>query len=113
MLITGARGVGKTTWMLSQLSSNHFLYFSADNPIFSAFPLYDLAEAVFMEGYEGILIDEFEKLFLDENKKTKIFEYKDFKVSFDLKMIAKDVNTVGEKYEKYWLGDEDFSFVSE
>lgn len=58
MLITGARGVGKTTWMLSQLSSNHFLYFSADNPIFSAFPLYDLAEAVFMEGYEGILIDE-------------------------------------------------------
>ena len=58
-------------------------------------------------------IDEFEKLFLDENGQTKIFEYKNFKVSFELKMIAKDVNTVGEKYEKYWLGDEDFSFVSE
>ncbi len=55
-------------------------------------------------------IDEFEKLFL-ENGKQKIFEYKNFKVSFDLKMIAKDVNAVGDKYEKYWLGDEDFSFV--
>jgi len=56
-------------------------------------------------------IDEFEKLFLESNGTQKIFEYKKFKVSFDLKMIANDVNTVGEKYEKYWLGDKDFSFI--
>ncbi len=56
-------------------------------------------------------IDEFEKLFLEENGDRKIFKYKNFEVVFDLKMIAKDINTVGEKYEKYWLGEKDFSFI--
>lgn len=56
-------------------------------------------------------IDEFEKLFLEENGNQKIFTYKNLNITFELKMIAKDVNTVGEKYEKYWLGEEDFSFI--
>ena len=58
MLLTGPRGVGKTTWMLTQVKGGHCFYFSADNPIVSGIPLFDLVEAVFMEGYEGVFIDE-------------------------------------------------------
>lgn len=60
LLITGARGVGKTTWMLSQLKENasNFLYFSADNPLISEYSLYDLVDAIFMDGYDGVFIDE-------------------------------------------------------
>jgi len=57
-LLSGPRGVGKTTWMLSQVEANHLLYFSADNPVLSTIPLYDLVEGIFMRGYEGVLIDE-------------------------------------------------------
>ena len=56
-------------------------------------------------------IDEFERLFLEKNGKQKKFEYKNFKISFDLKMIANDINKVAEKYEKYWLGENDYSFI--
>ncbi len=59
-------------------------------------------------------VDEFEKLFLDTNKKPKIFTYnnnKTFEITFDLKLIAKDVNAVGDKYADYWLGENDFSFL--
>lgn len=57
-LLSGPRGVGKTTWMLSQTDPYHLLYFSADNPVLSAIPLFDLVEGIFMRGYEGVLIDE-------------------------------------------------------
>ena len=57
-------------------------------------------------------IDGFEKLFLDEEEKPKIFTYKSFNIVFDLKLIADDVNKVGEKYAKYWLGERDFSFFN-
>jgi len=56
-------------------------------------------------------VDEFEKLFLERDGIPKVFRYKSFKIVFDLKLIAKDVNAVGEKYEKYWLGENDFSFL--
>lgn len=56
-------------------------------------------------------VDEFEKLFLDTDGKHKIFKYKNFEIIFDLKLIAKDVNTVGDKYANYWLGENDFSFL--
>ena len=56
-------------------------------------------------------VDEFEKLFLDNNGKPKIFRYKNFEIMFDLKLIAEDVNTVGEKYANYWLGENDYSFI--
>jgi len=58
-------------------------------------------------------IDGFEKLFL-ENSKTKNFKYKNFNITFDLKFITNDMNYVlGEKYKKYWLGNNDFSFLLE
>jgi len=55
-------------------------------------------------------VDEFERLFL-ENGKAKIFEYMNYKICFDLKLVANDVNSVSDKYENYWLGDNDFSFL--
>ena len=55
-------------------------------------------------------VDEFEKLFL-ENGQSKIFTYKNFKISFELKLITSDVNSVSDKYEKYWIGNNDFSFL--
>lgn len=58
IMITGARGTGKTTFMLTQLADKKFFYFSADNPVASTVPLYDLVEAIFLEGYEGVFIDE-------------------------------------------------------
>jgi predicted AAA+ superfamily ATPase len=58
LLITGARGTGKTTYMLTQMAGKKYFYFSADSPMTATVPLYDLVEAIFMEGYEGVFIDE-------------------------------------------------------
>lgn len=58
IIITGARGVGKTTFMLSQLQDKKYFYLSIDHPIAATAPLYDLVEAIFQEGYEGVFIDE-------------------------------------------------------
>lgn len=58
IVMTGPRGVGKTTLMLQDCTAEDFFYFSADNPIIAGHSLYELGEAAFMQGYEGILIDE-------------------------------------------------------
>ena len=58
LLITGPRGTGKSTFILSKLQSRHALYVSADVPIVSEVPLYDLASFAFSQGYEGIAVDE-------------------------------------------------------
>lgn len=58
VILTGARGTGKTTFLLSRLGDAHLLYFSADNPIAAGLPLYDLMEAAFLAGYEGVFVDE-------------------------------------------------------
>lgn len=57
-LLYGPRGVGKTTWMLSQVEKHHLLYFSADNPVLSTTHLFGFLEGIFMRDYEGVLIDE-------------------------------------------------------
>ena len=57
-LMTGPRGVGKTTFLLSNIKNVHGLYFSADNPITLSIPLFDLVETIFMQGYEQVFIDE-------------------------------------------------------
>lgn len=57
-LLTGPRGVGKTTWMLAQADRHHLLYVSVDSPVLTAIPLFDLLEGIFMRGYEGVLVDE-------------------------------------------------------
>lgn len=57
-LLVGPRGTGKTTWLLSQAEAGHTLYLSADHPLLVSIPLYELIEAIFLRGYEGVLIDE-------------------------------------------------------
>ncbi|MCD6319942.1 MAG: AAA family ATPase, partial [Candidatus Desulfofervidaceae bacterium] len=59
-LIYGLRGVGKTTFLIDKISNvkQNFLYFSADNPVISTIPLYDLVSAIFKKGYDGVVIDE-------------------------------------------------------
>ena len=60
MILTGLRGIGKSTFLLyhAQKSNQRMLYFSADNPNFSGENLYNLVSAIFMEGYDGVIIDE-------------------------------------------------------
>jgi rRNA maturation endonuclease Nob1 len=56
-------------------------------------------------------IDEFERLFLDENGEKKVFSHKDYKITFDLKLVAENINSVGNKYAGYWLSENDFGFI--
>lgn len=60
MILTGLRGCGKSTFLLSQIKKmgKKMLYFSADNPRMSVLNLYDVVSAAFMQGYEGVVIDE-------------------------------------------------------
>lgn len=58
VLLYGLRGVGKTTFLLKKIQNKNFLYFSADNPTISNFPLFDIVEAIFRRGYDGVVIDE-------------------------------------------------------
>jgi predicted AAA+ superfamily ATPase len=58
-LIAGPRGVGKTTFLLSQAKKHgSSLYLSADHPKANGFPLYDLGKRIFQKGYERFIIDE-------------------------------------------------------
>ncbi|TYB87858.1 MAG: ATP-binding protein [Kosmotoga sp.] len=58
ILIFGPRGVGKTTFILSRIKNKSIFYLSTDNPLVSAVSLWDLGNAIFMKGYDGIAIDE-------------------------------------------------------
>lgn len=58
LLLTGARGCGKTTFLLHHSRGKRLLYFSADNPKIAGQPLYDMVSDILMLGYEGVIIDE-------------------------------------------------------
>lgn len=58
LLLTGARGCGKSTFLLYHSQGKHLLYISADNPKIMGEPLYDLVSDILMLGYEGVIIDE-------------------------------------------------------
>lgn len=58
LILTGARGCGKSTFLLHHSLGKRLLYFSADNPKVIGEPLYDLVSDIFMLGYEGVIIDE-------------------------------------------------------
>lgn len=60
MILTGLRGNGKSTFLLynAKKSKKKILYFSADNPVLSTAILYELVSGIFMQGYEGVIIDE-------------------------------------------------------
>jgi len=60
LLLTGPRGVGKTTCLLYHAAQNSdkTLYFSADNPLLISESLFQLCSSIFMTGYKGVIIDE-------------------------------------------------------
>lgn len=58
VLVTGPRGVGKTTLLLLESIQNNILYVSADNPLVANVTLTEIAEAAFAKGYGGIIFDE-------------------------------------------------------
>ncbi|BAI79886.1 conserved hypothetical protein [Deferribacter desulfuricans SSM1] len=59
-LVYGSRGVGKTTFLIDKIANSNidFLYISADNPLISSLPLYDIVSEIFKKGYDGVVIDE-------------------------------------------------------
>ena len=58
LLLTGERGVVKTTFLLHHAKDRKMFYISAENPLLAAEPLYDVAKSIFLAGYKGIVIDE-------------------------------------------------------
>ncbi len=58
LLVMGPRGVGKTTFLLREAGKRKVFYLSADHPLVFQTNLYNLAEAAFGQGYEGLIIDE-------------------------------------------------------
>lgn len=60
LVLTGLRGVGKSTFLLyhAQKSGKRMLYFSVDNPLLFTENLYELGKYVFFLGYDGIVVDE-------------------------------------------------------
>jgi predicted AAA+ superfamily ATPase len=58
-LIAGPRGIGKTTFLLSQARKHgRAVYLSGDNPKVNIFGLYDLASGIFARGYQTLIVDE-------------------------------------------------------
>jgi predicted AAA+ superfamily ATPase len=58
-LVTGPRGVGKTSFLLREAQKlGNALYISADHPLVSTCSLWELGEKAFLGGYSGLIVDE-------------------------------------------------------
>jgi len=57
-VLSGPRGVGKTTFLLHHSKGQNMLFLSADNPLIAGAGLYDIGQAAFMAGYAGLIVDE-------------------------------------------------------
>lgn len=63
-MLTGPRGVGKTTFLLHhaqrlvKAKQNRILYLSADNPTLGTEGLYEIITSIFLAGYTGVIVDE-------------------------------------------------------
>jgi predicted AAA+ superfamily ATPase len=83
--ILGARGVGKTTFLLwylkhSELPFSKKLYFSADSITIDS--LFDLAKIFAKNGGELLIIDEIHKFNNFESELKKIYDFLDLQVIF-------------------------------
>lgn len=58
VIITGARGCGKSTFLLYHAKEANMLYLSLDNPLLSTYTLYSVVEHIFLNGYDGVILDE-------------------------------------------------------
>ncbi|WOE69571.1 AAA family ATPase [Hydrogenimonas thermophila] len=83
--VLGARGIGKTTFLIQYLKEFDFdktLYFSADSIIASGVKLYDIAEEFSRYGGEILAIDEIHKIKNFEIELKEIYDFLDLKVLF-------------------------------
>jgi len=83
--VLGARGIGKTTFLLQYLKNFEFdktLYFSADSIITSGVNLYDIADEFSRYGGEILAIDEIHKIKNFELQLKEIYDFLDIKVLF-------------------------------
>ncbi len=58
LIITGARGCGKSTFLLYHATEKNMLYLSLDNPLLSTDTLYEIVQEIFLKGYDGVILDE-------------------------------------------------------
>lgn len=56
-------------------------------------------------------VDEFKKMFNTDNNKPKTFKYNNYNVIFELKLIAKDINSTSREYRDCWLQEGNFDFL--
>ena len=85
--IIGARGIGKTTFLLQYLdkldiSTNQKLYFSIDSIITSNTTLFEIAEDFYNQGGKVLVIDEIHKYPNFEVELKEIYDFLDIKVIF-------------------------------
>jgi len=85
--LIGARGIGKTTFLLQYLqsldiSSDKKLYFSVDSIFASNLKLFDIAEDFYNLGGEILVIDEIHKYKDFEVELKEIYDFLDLKVIF-------------------------------
>jgi len=83
--IAGARGIGKTTFLIQYLKNFDFdetLYFSADSILTSGISLYEIAEEFSKYGGKILAIDEIHKYKNFENELKEIYDFLDIKVIF-------------------------------
>ncbi len=85
--LIGARGIGKTTFLLQYLKSldvedDKKLYFSVDSIITSNLKLFDIAEDFYNQGGKVLVIDEIHKYKDFEIELKEIYDFLDLKVLF-------------------------------
>ncbi len=85
--IVGARGIGKTTFLLQHLKSLNYkehqkLYFSIDSIIASNSKLFEIAESFSLSGGKILVIDEIHKYKNFEIELKEIYDFLDIKVIF-------------------------------
>ena len=85
--LIGARGIGKTTFLLQYLKSLDIaeekkLYFSVDSIVTSNMKLFDIAESFYNIGGKVLVIDEIHKYKDFEIELKEIYDFLDLKVIF-------------------------------
>lgn len=55
-------------------------------------------------------VDGFEKLFYKDGQPVE-FKYKDYTITFNLKLAYEDEGTIPEKYKDYWISTDDFTWL--
>ncbi|WP_457597155.1 ATP-binding protein [Hydrogenimonas sp.] len=85
--IVGARGIGKTTFLLQYLDGlpieeEKKLYFSVDSIVTSRYTLFEIAESFGNRGGEVLVIDEIHKYPNFETELKEIYDFLDINVIF-------------------------------